>query len=216
MKYDVIVADPPWQYQNDQGKESSRGGIPYRSLNSDTLNNLNLNEIASDNSLLFVWATCPKLPEALAFIAGNGFQYCTVAFNWIKLNKNSDIKYFPSAEGKKMPDVVLDGGIYSGMGYYTNIQSEFVLVGRKGKMLKRKDKSVKQLVFSPVSNHSSKPLEVNERIERLYGNVSYLELFARVPAKRVGNWTYVGDQVGPDFLDVREALDKIKNNTYFI
>lgn len=215
MKYDVIIADPPWQYRNNQDNDPSRGGIPYPALSSEILNNLDLSSIANDNALLFVWSTAPRLPEAIEFIESNGFNYCTMAFNWIKLNKNSDIKYIQTPDGKKMPDVLLDGGIYSGMGYYTNSQSEFVLVGRKGKMLKRRDKSVKQLVFAPVTYHSEKPHKVNENIEKLYGNVSYLELFARVPNKRVGNWTYVGDEVGPDHLDVREALKKIKDNTYF-
>jgi len=216
VKYDIIIADPPWQYRNDQNNDPSRGGIPYTSLSSEILNNLNLFEIANDNALIFVWATSPRLPEAIEFIVKNGFEYCTVAFNWIKLNKNSDIKYLPITENKKMPDVLLDGGIYSGMGYYTNSQSEFVLVGRKGRMLKRKDKSVKQLVFSPVSDHSVKPAKVNENIEKLYGNDrSYIELFARSNCKRIGNWTFVGNEVPPDYLDIREALNKIKDNSYF-
>lgn len=214
MKFDIIVADPPWRYRNNQNSDPARGAVPYESLSTEELNSLDISSIASDNSLLFLWATAPRLPEAIQFITGNGFEYCTIAFNWVKLNKNSDIKYIPN--NKAMPDVLLDGGIYSGMGYYTNSQTELVLVGRKGKMLKRKNKSVKQLIFSPVTSHSSKPQQVNEKIELIYGNdVSYLELFARVPEKRIGNWSYVGNEVGPDYLDIREAILQIKNDTYF-
>lgn len=214
LKFDIIVADPPWDYKNNQSYDSTRGGIPYSALSSEVLENLKLHEIANDDALLFLWATSPRLPQAISFIEANGFEYCTVAFNWIKLNRNSDIKYIPN-NNKKMPDVLIDGGIYSGMGYYTNSQSEFVLVGRKGRMLRRVDKSVKQLVFSPVNAHSEKPIKVNENIELLYGNKSYVEIFARVPSKRIGNWTFVGNEVGPDYLDIRDALAKIKNDTYY-
>lgn len=213
MKFDIIIADPPWQYRNNQNSDPARGAVPYQSLSTEVLNNLKLSELANDNALLFLWATAPRLPEAIQFITENGFEYCTIAFTWIKLNKNSDIKYIPN-NNKAMPDVLLDGGIYSGMGYYTNSQTELVLVGRKGRMIKRKNKSVKQLIFSPVSSHSAKPSQVNEKIELMYGNVSYLELFARVPDKKIGNWVYAGNEVGPDFLDIRTAIEKLKDDTY--
>jgi N6-adenosine-specific RNA methylase IME4 len=60
-------------------------------------------------------------------------------------------------------------------------------------------------VISPVEAHSKKPEEVRRRIERLTGNVSRVELFAR---QRHDGWVCLGNEI--DGLDIREAIRQVK------
>ena len=44
-------------------------------------------DIAAADSALFLWATFPQLPAALKLIRAWGFTYKTIAFLWLKKNK---------------------------------------------------------------------------------------------------------------------------------
>jgi len=172
-KYKIIYADPPWQYNNFQGMGSHYGDVSrhYDTMGIDELKKIPIKDIASDNCVLFMWATYPNLREALELMDSWGFEYKTVAFTWVKKNKN--------------------GGIYAGIGFYTNSNCEICLIGKKGK-LERVKKDVKQVVLSPVREHSRKPDEVRIRIEKLYGKLPRIELFAR---ERVEGWDCYGNQL---------------------
>ena len=88
-KYKIIYADPAWSYDD---KCLHRGGAErhYRTMNIEDIKNLPVNEIAEDDCILFMWATFPKLQEALDVINAWGFQYKTNAFTWVKKNKKAD------------------------------------------------------------------------------------------------------------------------------
>jgi N6-adenosine-specific RNA methylase IME4 len=102
-----------------------------------------------------------------------GFTPKTVGFYWVKTNMKSE-------------------GFFTGLGYYTRANPEQCILGVRGKGLKRKDKGVPRLIVSPRGRHSEKPQEAYERIERLFGDVSRVELFAR--RQRPG-WDVFGNQV---------------------
>lgn len=83
MKYQIIYADPPWEY--DSGRcltpESLLSGdnqTPYNYLSHEQLCEFKFDDIADKDSLLFMWVTSPKLNKA--FEVGNkwGFTYSTV------------------------------------------------------------------------------------------------------------------------------------------
>lgn len=78
-KYQIIYADPAWSYDD---KCLHRGGAErhYRTMNIEDIKNLPVNEIANDDCILFMWATFPKLQEALDVINALGFQYKTNAY----------------------------------------------------------------------------------------------------------------------------------------
>ena len=75
-------------------------------------------------------------------------------------------------------DVLLEKGIYSGLGYWTNGNAELCLMGKRGHP-KRIRRCVKQIVVAPRGRHSAKPPEVQERIVQLMGDTPRVELFAR-------------------------------------
>ena len=143
-KYQIIYADPPWLYDDARNKKSM--GMARGSFECMPLKDIkNLNVPSADNAMLFLWATMPKLREALEVIESWGFRYITCAFVWVKQNPSGN-------------------GIYSGLGHWVNGNAELCLLGRKGKTLERKNKSIKQIILSPRGRHSAKPAETRDRI----------------------------------------------------
>jgi len=113
-KYQIILADPPWSYQN--------GGVPqggvnaqYKTMSLEDIKKLPVNNLAEDTCVLMMWATFPKLIEALEVIKSWGFKYKTLGFSWLKTNK--------------------DGTPFFGIGYYAKSNQEICLLGVKDKPL---------------------------------------------------------------------------------
>ncbi len=167
--YAVILADPPWAWSKTPliNRGSARTvEKEYQTMQSDELMTLPMASIAAPHSVLFMWATSPKLPLAFDVMMAWGFQFKTVAFVWVKRNR-------------------LSPGWFTGMGFYTRQNAEFVLLGTRGTpVLSRKDRGVHQIVDEPISIHSRKPEEIHHRIDRLFDGKK-IELFAR---QRVLGW----------------------------
>lgn len=138
-------------------------------------------DIAAKDCVLFLWATHPKLPDALEVMQGWGFEFKTVAFTWVKKN--------PSGVG-----------LHFGLGYWTRQNAEIVLLGTRGKP-KRVDNSVFSVVVSPRGRHSAKPNIVRERIVDLMGPLPRIELFAREGAD---GWDCMGNEI--DGIGIKERL----------
>jgi N6-adenosine-specific RNA methylase IME4 len=171
-KYEIIYADPPWQYNDPKNNDPKMGGITYPTMTLNDICEMPVRDISERNCSLFLWATMPMLTEALQVIHSWGFKYTTCAFTWVKLN--------PSGEG-----------IYSGLGHWTNGNAELCLFAKKGAP-KRIAKNVKQIVMAPRGRHSAKPDEVRHRIVQLVGDLPRIELFAR---QRTDGWDAWGNEV---------------------
>lgn len=188
-KYNAIYADPPWHY-NDKASSGKRGATyKYPILRDSEIGKLNVESIAADDCVLFLWTTNPKIETALWVMRQWGFHYKTFAFTWAKMSKNGRPKW--------------------GMGNWTRSNSEQVLLGIRGKP-KRVSASVHSLILDEYSmavvksipgKHSEKPEEVRDRINVLMGEVPKIELFAR---KESPGWDTLGFDVGTG--DIRELL----------
>lgn len=179
--YNIILADPPWVYR-DKAKAGDRGAeSKYPCLSLYDIKSLNVQSIAAPDSMLFLWVTMPLLSEGLEVIAAWGFKHKTTAFTWIKLNK--------------------DGTPFRGMGHYTRSNSELCLLGTRGKPVV-KNHSVGQVILTPRTMHSEKPLETHKRIVQLCGDVPRVELFAR---KEISGWDAIGNDI--DGQDIRNILN---------
>ena len=79
-KYQIIMADPPWQY--DFSKDNAdKIENHYPTM---TLKDICDLKVPSDNNcVLYLWATAPKLLEALEVMKSWGFRYKTHAI-WDK------------------------------------------------------------------------------------------------------------------------------------
>ena len=169
-KYSIIYDDPPWSY-SDSGC-SGAAAAQYATMSINELKQLPVNPagggIAADDCVLFMWATYPKMQEALDLIEAWGFKYKSIAFQWIKQNRSGN-------------------GYFFGLGRWTRGNTEPCLIAIKGKP-KRISAGVGQLVFSPLRRHSQKPAEVREKIVELMGDLPRIELFAREAAPGWDVW----------------------------
>jgi len=165
-KFQTIYADPPWSYCQHQ--KSTRGvSRQYSTLTLDAICELGVDAIVDDTAILFLWTTAPQLPVAMKVIDAWGFVYKT---GWVW-------------------DKVLQG-----MGFYGRVQHEHLLIGTRGKIKTPNPRARPRSVLTEKrTSHSTKPLEVRLRIEKMYPDHSRIELFAR--GKPVSGWTFWGDEV---------------------
>lgn len=158
--FDVIIADPPWEYYLPL-----RGSPDMHYSTMTTEDICQLKVPSAEDSILFLWATNPKLEDALKVMKAWGFEYKTNMV-WVK-------------------DKV-------GTGYYFRGQHELLLVGKKGKIPTPLEHTRPSSVLEATrKEHSRKPEIAHKIIERMYPNRSYLELFAR--SKRQGWMSWGND-----------------------
>src|SRR5687768_8358539 len=172
--YQLIYADPPWQFRVHSKRVGSRSAERhYPVMSLVDIAALPVSKIAAKNSVLLMWAIDPMLDIVFDVIKAWGFRFKTVGFYWVKENIKS-------------------AGFFTGLGYYTRANPEQCLLATRGDGLKRKDRSVRRLIVAPRGRHSEKPIEAYSRIERLFGNTNRIELFAR---RRRAGWDAFGNQV---------------------
>lgn len=168
--YNVIYADPPWEYSNSGVHGAANHH--YHTMSTDRIESLlgDLGVIVSDNAILFLWITNPLMAEAFHIIERWGFRYKSNLV-WIK------------RELKK-----------PGSGFYVRGRHELLFIATRGNFTPLEDVAppIGSVIESPIQEHSRKPEEVYEIIERLYPGCNYLELFAR-QNKRSG-WDSWGNE----------------------
>ena len=172
-KYSIIYADPPWSYK-DSGCQGA-AAKHYNTMSIEELKKLPIGDLADKNAVLFMWATYPKLAEALELIDSWGFIYKTIAFQWVKTYKSGF-------------------GEFLGLGRWTRGNAEPCLLATKGKP-KRINPGISQLIFSPIRKHSQKPPETRIKIKKLLGDLPAIELFAR---DKTPGWDVWGNEVDSD------------------
>jgi len=170
-RFPVIYADPPWRYEHVK-TESRAIENQYPTMELDAICALPVRDIATDDAALFVWATSPKLAEAMRVIEAWGFTYRT-SMAWVK-------------------DKI-------GMGYFARQRHELLLIAARGALpvplpANRPDSVIEQ----PIGAHSAKPAIFAELIEQMYPEHKRIELFCRAP--RPG-WAAWGNQAGGDSFD---------------
>lgn len=184
-KYNIIYADPPWQYQRKKGQGVAENH--YSTMSTKEICELPVHNITEKNAALFLWVTFPQLPEALKVMEAWGFDYKTVAFVWVKQNKSGN-------------------GFFFGLGHWTRSNAEICLLGIKGHP-RRVSNRVFQLIVSPRAEHSKKPEEVRAKIVELMGDLSRVELFAR---QETPGWDCWGNEVeiSPDMRGLEKIVGK--------
>lgn len=188
MKFNVILADPPWDFRvwnkdTGNGRSASKH---YQTMSINDLCALPVRNVAADNCALFLWTVWPSIFEYVPpLLEAWDFTYRTKGFVWVKARKSGFSFHF-------------------GMGYYTRANTEPCLLAVRGKMPVQ-DHGVSELIYAPIRKHSQKPDEQYTKIERLYPDGNYLELFAR---QSYPGWTALGNQVG-NKVDITEGLRKL-------
>ena len=175
MTFEILYADPPWEYGNVQhngkGRPTTGGAAThYPTMTIADLKRLDVPSITAPDALMFMWSSSPHLDQAVDLLRAWGFKWATVGFVWDKQRVNP--------------------------GFYTMSQCELCLVGKRGRIpTPRGARNVRQFVSSLRGEHSEKPAEVRTRIEAMFPTQSKIELFARV---RSPGWHAWGNEVESD------------------
>jgi N6-adenosine-specific RNA methylase IME4 len=174
--YRTIVADPPWKYgkwgkasvaPRGSSYEPQDSAMPYQTMTVDEIAALPVGEIAAADCDLYLWTTQRYLPAAFDVLKAWGFRYCQT-LTWCKKPKGSG-----------------QGGLYCPT-------TEFLLLGRKGRMPEGKQRldTTWWEVKRPM-RHSQKPEHFQDIIE-LQGEGPRIELFAR---RHRQGWDVWGNEV---------------------
>jgi N6-adenosine-specific RNA methylase IME4 len=182
-RFDIIYADPPWHYSGKMQYDKSStckdtidlskkifissACFKYPALKLAELKTLRVQDIATNDSLLFLWATNPFLDQAIELGKAWGFTYRTVIFVWNKMVHNP--------------------------GKYNLSYCELCLLFKRGRIpTPRGARNTKQLISAPRGGHSAKPIEVARNIELMFPHHKRIELFAR---QAMPSWSAWGLEV---------------------
>ncbi len=182
-RFQIVYADPPWRYQNRGDKLGSNNyraaDVHYPTMALERICALPVAKLAAPDAVLFLWGTYALTPEALTVISAWGFEFKTLAFDWVKTTKT----------GKE----------HFGLGHWTRGNSEPCWLATRGDPPRRVSAAVRQLVLTEGEviaaekrEHSRKPDEVRNRIVELMGDLPRIELFARA---RVEGWHSWGNEL---------------------
>ena len=172
--YKIIYADPPWHYNDNAYQARAQGSrtnvnpdqtgiyptMPHKEMVEEIAPLMN--ELADPvGCLAFVWITNRHFPEAVDLMKQAGFEWVNIAFVWDK-----DSPRF---------------------GRYTNFQYEFVALFKKGRPMKSLgnviDTKISQKIVEKRRQHSRKPEQVRNNIDKLFPKGNRIELFARESSK---------------------------------
>ncbi len=174
--YDLIYIDPPWWYNSRKTWWERKNKIKfwgwamkhYPLMRDEELLNFKnvISSLANKDCIMFMWATCPRLDFAIELMKYWWFVYKTVAFTWVKINKDWSYRINPW--------------------YYTASNVELVLIWIKWKngwRFKPAKPMINQIIAEPIREHSRKPDKVRENLDIMYPNLKKIEVFARCKPK---------------------------------
>jgi len=161
----ILYADPPWRYEHVKTDNRAIEN-QYPTMSLEDICALPVRDVATPDAVLFMWATSPKLAEAMRVLEAWGFVYRT-SMVWVK-------------------DKI-------GMGYYARQQHELLLIATKGEPpVPLPENRPASVVTADRGEHSQKPTVFYELIERMYPEFDKKELFLRGVARE--GWTGWGNQ----------------------
>ena len=170
----MIYADPPWHFEvyNEESGVERAAGNHYPTMSLDEICALPVADLATDDAILFMWTTVPHLRESFDVLVAWGFQYKTNIV-WVK-------------------DKI-------GLGYLVRNQHELLLIATRGDIpTPLPAQRPASVINAPRREHSRKPDEAYDLIERMYPELPKIELFAR---QRRPGWEVWGNEVAETAVD---------------
>jgi N6-adenosine-specific RNA methylase IME4 len=163
--YRLLYADPPWRYEHVV-TESRAIENQYPTMSLDEICALEVP--AADDAVLFLWATSPKLAEAMQVIDRWGFSYRTCAV-WDK-------------------DAI-------GMGYYFRQQHELLLVAARGaSVVPPASARPSSVLRARRGRHSEKPEFVYDLLEMMFPTFGENDRFEMFRRRRRPGWSGSGNE----------------------
>lgn len=167
-KFGLIYADPPWRY-DFHVRAADAIEVHYPTMEIEDIMAMPISTITEKNCVLYLWATAPKLYDAMRVLTAWGFEYITGAI-WDKQNL--------------------------GMGHWFRIQHEHLLIGRKGEIPPppKEERLRSILSVKKSSRHSEKP-KLHPFFDKYHPDLDKIELFARNKDMLMSEWTVWGNEV---------------------
>ncbi len=211
--FKIALTDCPWKFsnRNNLATKFGQGMNIYPGMTEQELIEVYtqyLEPIMDKDCGIISWVVGPKIDQYFRILDAMktfGFRHATKLFSWVKLSK--------SGIERKLP------GFYS----MSNTEDAYLMV--RGS-LEVKKKGISQIITEEFENpeevfygeclkpHSAKPKEVRDKIEQMFGlkefNTSGIELFSRAKSKIEGSWFNCGNEVPPNFLDIKDGLLEAK------
>jgi N6-adenosine-specific RNA methylase IME4 len=233
MKYDVIVADPPWSFSDPlKMSEVARGAkANYDTMTISDIQGLDVKSLcAPDGAVLCLWVPSSLLQEGLDTMKAWGFKH-KQTYIWVKTKKQPfqrveslyktaikvankinnnpvvTIKDYLKLLHSTIGTISSSSLLAFGMGRLFRQTHEICLVGISSNQVYKKlrNKSRRSVSFGENLKHSSKPEHLQNSLEIMFPQSQKLEMFAR----RVrSDWTCLGNEI--DGKDIRDALADLK------
>ena len=176
MKYDLIYIDPP-RFYNSRKTSWERNNktkfwwwaMKHYPLMKDKkllLMKNKIQELSKEDCIMFMWVTMPRLDFWIELMKKRGFNYKTVGFTWVKINKDWSFRINPW--------------------YYTASNIELCIIWIKWKnwwKFKPAKTMIQQIITKPIQEHSRKPNIIRKNIDIMYPSLNKLEMFARTKTK---------------------------------
>lgn len=230
-KYQIIVADPCWDFSDQLKHSSTKRGAKsnYDTLSLDVIKSLKIKEIADPKgSVLALWVPSSLLNHGLEVMKAWGYDFKQI-YVWVKCKKKpieklkkKILKELKSSKASKKEllekisqmmdeEDILNDSLGFGLGRLFRQTHEIALIGINNTAIYKKLKNKSQRSVSMYMNekHSKKPEMLQDSLELMFpGSVlekmNKIEIFAR---RRREGWETLGNEI--DGLDIRDALQKI-------
>lgn len=193
MKYNIIYADPGWQYGSKGPRSGRFEKLDYTTMPTKDICALNVESIAAEDCALFMWVTGSFMPDAMQVAKAWGFEFVRVDKVW----------------AKKKPS----GKPHAACGPWGMSDAEFIVLFVRGSMCSKQVGKRNQYVVveAPYTGkHSEKPAIFRDMIaERFSPELRKIELFARAKAK---GWDCWGNEV-EDGIEITSRESRPQENT---
>lgn len=175
-KFDVIMADPPWDIHMD---------LPYGTMSDEEMRQLNI-PCLQDKGVLFLWVTGRAMELGRECLELWGYARVDEII-WVKTNQ--------------LQRIIRTGRT----GHWLNHGKEHCLVGIKGQPDNLNCGLDCDVIVAEVRATSHKPDEIYGIIERLSPGTKKIELFGRVHNLQP-NWITLGNQLPGVYLHEEQLL----------
>ncbi|MBN3910570.1 MAG: adenine-specific DNA methyltransferase [Nostoc sp. NMS1] len=189
-QYQCIVIDPPWFYRLRNQDKTHRNRINYKPMHIEEILSLPVPDLSDrTGSVLWLWYTNNHMVEAAQCLQTWGFELKTI-LTWEKVTK----------DGTKT---------HLGVGHWLRNSTEHCALAVRGNVKAFSGRTLTNestILHSPRREHSRKPENFYQLVDKLCPDITKLEMFAR--ESRDG-WDCWGDQA--DLFDQLGA--EIDNDT---
>jgi N6-adenosine-specific RNA methylase IME4 len=200
VKYQVIICDPPWSFNDKLAKMKAptkrSAASQYDVMSLRDIKALDVMDLADPaGCVLALWVPGSFLEASVDVYRDWGFKL-KQNYVWVKTKKNLN-----------MNDGVIPSRMLAfGMGRLFRQTHETALICTSGKSVytSLEDHSQRSVCFAPNLGHSHKPQNLHQSLEAMFPEANKLEMFAR---RVTPGWTCVGKEI--DGKDISDAIQEL-------